>query len=129
MYNMKRIYLMLLMAVIYAGATAQMGSWKEFDSFHAMVKKLIHPATNGKLQPLKDSSAVLLAGARQWQASSVPKNVESAAFKADMPELVKQCTALHEAVVAGRSDKYLKALAVKVHDAFHELLSASNIKE
>ena len=107
----------------------QDAQWKEFNNFHHLVSKVLHPVMLGKVQPVKDSSATLLASAKTWQASPVPATVDPSVFKAHITELVKQCAALDDEVKQKQPDNTLKAQAGKVHETFHALLAACKLKD
>ncbi len=108
---------------------AQSQSWKQFNEFHSLVVDILHPAITGNVKPVKDSSQVLVAKAKAWQASQVPKDVNADVFKVHVAELVTKCTALNDAVKAKKPKSQLKTLANNVHENFHALLSACKLKD
>ena len=108
---------------------AQTPSWKQLNEFHSLVNKVLHPVMMGNIKPVKDSSAVLLAKASEWQISKVPEDVNKSIFKVHVAELVAKCTALNDAVKAHKPDTELVTLANEVHKNFHALLSACNLKD
>lgn len=126
---MKKSILAMAAIMLCAFGFAQNTQWKEFNDFHHLVGKVLHPVMLGKVQQLKDSSANLLASAKKWQTSAIPANVDAAEFKTRISNLVSICSALDAAVQQNQSDSVLKTLSVKVHDTFHALLSACKLKE
>ncbi len=126
---MKKAFLFATVICMSITCFAQTASWKEFNDFHNTVSKVLHPVMMGNIQPVKDSSTVLLAKAKTWQSSAVPKEVKADVFETSVAELVKQCTALDEAVKARQPDATLRTMAIKVHNTFHTVLSACNIKD
>ena len=116
---------LLMLSVVFC----QDAQWKEFNNFHHLVSKVLHPVMLGHLQPVKDSSATLVANAKIWQASTVPAKVDASVFKARVAELVKQCATLDDEVKQKQPDNILKAQAGKVHETFHALLAACKLKD
>ncbi len=126
---MKKAFLFAIIICLSVVCFTQTSSWQEFTDFHSTVSKVLHPVMMGNIQPVKDSSGVLLAKAKTWQSSAVPKDVKADVFKTSVAELVKQCTALDEAVKTKQPDTTLRSMAMKVHNTFHAVLNACNIKD
>ncbi|HVX49854.1 MAG TPA: hypothetical protein VHB48_06840 [Chitinophagaceae bacterium] len=126
---MKKYLLLITIVTSVLLCNAQNAPWKEFDNFHHLVSKALHPVMTGNVQPVKDSSSALLASAKTWQASAIPAGVDATAFKTSSRELVKQCTILNDDVHSKQPVNVLKAQAVKVHDTFHALLAACKLKD
>ena len=103
--------------------------WKAFDDFHSTVSKTLHPVITGNVQPVKQNSGLLLSIAKAWQASPVPKSVDSVVFKTQIAGLVKQCLDLDNAVKAKQTDAELVTKANTVHETFHALLKACKLKD
>ena len=126
---MKRLTILATTIWLSLTCLAQTQSWKAFDDFHASISKIIHPVITGNIEPVKQNSGLLLTNAKAWQASAVPKTVDSAVFKTQVAELVKQCQALDDAVKAKQSDSEVIKQANTVHETFHALLRACNLKD
>jgi len=126
---MKKILTTMAALLMLSVSFCQDAQWKAFNNFHHLVSKVLHPVTMGQVQPVKDSSATLLASAKTWQASAVPAAVDASVFKAHIAELVKQCATLDDDVKQKQPDNTLKAPAGKVHETFHALLAACKLKD
>lgn len=118
---MKQVLLILTVLSITNFAWSQKSDWKEMHDFHAVMSKTFHPAESGNLQPTKDSVDVLIAKAKSWQASQIPKGYKKVETTQTLTELVKQCEAVKAAVSGKASDEKLKALMTEAHDVFHKL--------
>lgn len=119
---MKKVFVFVLLALGLVAAKAQKADWPAMHQFHAVMSKTFHPAEEGKLQPTKDSAAVLLAKAIVWQKSAVPAGYKASVTAPILKKLVKQCGVLSKAVKAGKSDAELTVQITKAHEIFHEIM-------
>ena len=126
---MKKIIILTAALWLSLLCIAQTGTWKAFDNFHNMVSKTLHPIITGNVQPVKQNSGLLLTKVKAWQVSPVPKTVDTAVFKSQIAGLVKQCSDLDEAVKSKQSNAILITKANTVHETFHALLKACNLKD
>ena len=97
--------------------------WIEQDKFHATAMSSFHAAEMNKLQPARDSAAVILKLAQQWQEAAVPAGYDAAVLKPLLQKLVDECKALYEAADSKRPDAVLRPLVMKAHNTFHAILS------
>jgi hypothetical protein len=126
---MKYLYTLATLLLFTLAAHAQKIEWKAMDTFHDLSNKTLHAAIAGDMQPLKQNSEQLLTDAIQWQKSAVPAQITTTKIKADLDEIVKQCTELNTAVKAGKPDNELKLLADKTHKTFHIILAECTINQ
>jgi len=101
---------------------AQQASWKEMQDFHSVMSVTYHPAEENNLKPVKDSAAVLVQKAKQWQSAKVPTGYNATLTKPVLTQLVADCTQLEAYVKAGKSDVELKKQITKAHETFHEIM-------
>lgn len=118
---MKPFLFLFIMTIASLVSFSQTVTWKEMHDFHAVMSKTFHPAEENNLQPTKDSAAVLLAKAKAWQSSAVPKGYNAAVAAPILKQLVAECDAINKAVAAKKTDTELKQLITKAHETFHEL--------
>ncbi|MDB4926878.1 hypothetical protein [Mucilaginibacter sp.] len=120
---MKYLYILIAIFLLTTSVYAQKTGWKELDTFHEMVPKLLHTAASGDLIPIKKNSTTLFNAAKKWQLSKLPKGSDTPQIKTGLDELTKDCTELDNAVKAGKPDDDLKLIADKTHKRFHAILS------
>lgn len=126
---MKKIFMLTATLWLSLLCIAQTTQWKAFNDFHNTVSKTLHPVITGNVQPVKQNSGLLLSKAKAWQASPVPETVDAATFKSQVAGLVKQCSDLDDAVKSKQPDSVLITKANTVHETFHALLKACNLKD
>jgi len=123
---MKKITSLLLILISFGfsiSATAQeKQEWKEMHAFHAIMSKTFHPSESNNLQPLKDNASILLAAAKTWKRSEVPKGYNAKVTAPILVSLVSKCKEVEKAVKRNMSDKKLKKLITEAHDIFHEIM-------
>lgn len=121
---MKKILFIALcfIATMTLAAQDKKADWKEMHDFHGIMSVTFHPAEENKLQPTKDSAAVLLSKAKAWKKSAVPEGYNATVTKPILKRLVAECAALKEAVKENKSDSELKTMITKTHDTFHEIM-------
>ncbi len=112
----------LLFLLVASTAFSQKSDWKEMHDFHGVISKTFHPAEEGNLQPVKDSSAALLSAAKKWQSSKVPAGYDAEVASPILKKLVTDCEEVGKAVKANQSDEELKKLITRTHDTFHEIM-------
>lgn len=95
--------------------------WKEMQAFHSVMSKTFHPAEEGKIQPVRDNAADLLAKAKTWKASAVPATLNKEQVTKSLENLVAKCEEIAKAVKAKKGDDDLKKLITEAHDVFHEV--------
>ena len=119
---MKKIWIMSLLIIAGLSLRAQKATWKEMHEFHDIMGATFHPAEENNLQPLKDSTAILLEKAKIWQKSVVPEGYNGAITQPILEQLVKECKAIKKAVAEKKPDAELKSMITKAHDTFHEIM-------
>jgi hypothetical protein len=119
---MKKIVLFVAAAFVSLASFAQQADWKQMHDFHGVMSKTFHPAEEGNLKPLKENIAELVAKAKTWQSSDVPKGYDAAVAKPILKTLVANCQTVEAAIKAKKSDKELTTLITKTHDTFHEIM-------
>ena len=123
---MKKLLLLIVCAVTISAATAQKAEWKEMHDFHGVMSKTFHPAEEGKLQPLKDSAAVLVQKAVAWQHSTVPEGYDAGVIAPILKKLVTDCEAVTAGVKNKQPDATLVKLITRAHDTFHQIMEKCN---
>lgn len=118
--------LKLLSVLFFVGITqitfAQKKEWKEMHAFHTVMSKIFHPAEEGNIEPLKANATLLLTKAQEWKKSAVPKGYDRTTTAPILDELVKECSAIQEAVKNNKSDEELKTLITQAHETFHQIM-------
>ncbi len=122
---MKSIFTIICL-VVTTSVFAQKKEWKEMHDFHAVISKTFHPAEENKLQPTRDSAALLLKRAKLWQQSTVPQGYDAALVKPVLERLTVSCRELLLAVKKKETDLQLKQRITGVHDLFHEIMEKCN---
>ena len=117
---MKKLFLFLVVAILSIASYAQKTEWKQMESFHSVMSKTFHPAEEGNLKPTKENAAELVAKAKTWESSSIPKGYDAKAAKPILKKLVESCNAVEAGVKAKKTDKELLALITNAHETFHE---------
>ncbi len=123
----KKLALFVVVLISFQTAFAGNGEWAELKAFHSVMSKTFHPAEEGKLQPVKDSAANLLAKAKLWQASAVPKDYNKDETTKTLALLVAKCEELNAAVIANKSDADLKKLITEAHEIFHQIVEKCRV--
>ncbi|MEP6749885.1 MAG: hypothetical protein ABJB86_19260 [Bacteroidota bacterium] len=121
---MKKLALLVYIALLAVCAYAQQPAWNELDNFHELVKTALHPVETGDLKPVKKNSGLLLQKAGQWKSSAVPAQFNYEAVQTDLDKLVTICQQLDEAVKKNKSSAEIKKMALALHDHFHRILAA-----
>lgn len=121
MKSIKTLSLALIALVFSLTANAQ-AEWKELKDFHTVMSKSFHPSEEGKLQPLKDNAADLVAKAKAWNESKAPAGYDKDKVAKTLGKLVRKCEEVQAAVVAKKSDDDLKKLIGEAHDIFHQIV-------
>jgi len=123
---MKRILLLLITAIAFAGLNAAQSQekvkWKEMDSFHEVMAQTFHPAEEGKLEPIKTRSQEMLDKATAWESSVAPEGYDKEAVKKSLKDLVKGAKEINNLVKEKAADDVLKAKLSRLHDVFHEIM-------
>ena len=123
MKKIASIFLLLISFGFSISATAQAKQeWKEMHAFHAIMSKTFHPSESNNMQPLKDSSSILLAAAKAWQQSRVPDGYNAKVTAPILISLVSKCNEIEQAVKQNKSNIKLKKLIAEAHDIFHEIM-------
>ncbi|MDI1234629.1 MAG: hypothetical protein PSX81_10130 [bacterium] len=123
----KKLALFVVAIISFQPAFAGNGEWAELKAFHSVMSKTFHPAEEGKLQPVKDSAANLLAKAKLWQASAVPADYNKDETTKTLTLLVAKCEELNVAVIANKSDADLKKLITEAHEIFHQIVEKCRV--
>ena len=122
---MKKLTLILITAAMLMANKShsqEIFKWAEMNSFHATAMSCFHSAEVNKLQPTKDSAASIMQKAQVWQGSHIPTGMDATTLKPLLQNLVDACKAINDAVVAKKSDAYLKPLVMKAHNIFHDII-------
>jgi|SRR5690606_26405288 hypothetical protein len=97
------------------------GVWREMDDFHMIMAETFHPyMDSANLEPAKTRANELLASAEQWEASPLPKNVDSESVKSSLRELKSQAATLVRSVQSG-DDNAIGQHLTTLHDTFHAI--------
>jgi hypothetical protein len=103
--------------------------WKEMKDFHSLMSSTFHPAEDGNFLPLKTKAEQMLSSAVAWQKSAIPVNYKPAETKSALTELVKQTTAVRDAVLKKAPDEELKNLITGAHEIFHKIVGECKISD
>jgi hypothetical protein len=77
---------------------AQKIEWKEMHDFHTVISKTFHPAEENKLQPKRDSAAIILKRAKLWRQIFFPLGYDAVAVRPVLEHLTVSCRALLQVV-------------------------------
>lgn len=119
---MKKLIILASFVLTTAAGKAQKAEWKEMHAFHAVMSATFHPSEENKLQPLRDSVAVLVDKAKAWKKSEVPQGYNKEAVKPVLDKLLAECKEIKAAVKENKPDSDLKTMIAKAHDTFHEIM-------
>ncbi len=125
---MKKCIVAILFFIVATVSFSQekLTGWKELDNFHAIVAPVFHTAEKGNFHAAKDSAALVLQRAKQWQSAAIPAGLDAAIYKPLIDRLVTETSAINDAVKANKPDEELKLLLRKAHNTFHEILGKYN---
>jgi hypothetical protein len=99
-------------------------SWKEMDTFHAIMAESFHPYNDSaNLEPAKANARAMAAEAVKWLDAPLPKKVDNQHVKMKLQQL--QLDAATFAEISGSADdRTVGESLTKLHDLFHELQEA-----
>ncbi len=118
---MKKLLLLLMMALPFALIAQEKTDWKEMKNFHGLMSSSFHPAEEGNLKPLKEKAESLLNAAKEWKASTIPAGYKPKETSETLAQLVKQLNEVNKAVKAKKDDASLTKMITEAHDIFHNV--------
>jgi hypothetical protein len=125
-----RLTVLALVAFVTTSfAQTKPAPWPEMKNFHHFMSTTFHPAEEGNFAPLKEKADSMLTAAKQWQAAAIPAGFKPKETKAALDKLVKQCTAIKEAVTTNAAEAELKKQITAAHDVFHTIVKECRDEE
>ena len=99
-------------------------SWPQKKAFHDVMSTTFHPSEEGNLEPIKKRSGEMAQKAEEWLKSTPPAEFDKPIVKEKLKLLYKESKALDKLVKSKASDEEIKTALAKLHDRFHEIVSA-----